>query len=69
METLRIIPDAKEYIKALDLLGIQNINGDIFHMQDEEVHVGEALIDAGEMLTTCIWPTVTVSQSEKVLLI
>jgi D-psicose/D-tagatose/L-ribulose 3-epimerase len=42
--------DAKEYIHAVDSSGIQHINGDVYHMQSEESHIGEAIINAGEML-------------------
>lgn len=45
------IADAKRYIKALDHPGVSHINGDVYHMQVEEKHIGEALIDAGSMLT------------------
>lgn len=42
--------DAKEYIKTLNHPGVQHINGDVYHMQAEEAHIGTALVDAGEML-------------------
>ncbi len=45
------VSDAKEYIKAVDHEGVQHINGDVYHMQSEESHIGEALLEAGEMLT------------------
>ena len=45
------IADAKRYIAAVDRTGVDRINGDVYHMQVEESHVGEALVDAGEMLT------------------
>lgn len=45
------IADAKKYITAVDHPGIQHINGDVYHMQVEESHIGQALIDAGSMLT------------------
>jgi len=45
------IADAKKYIAAVNHPGIRHINGDVYHMQVEESHIGEALIDAGEMLT------------------
>lgn len=44
------ISDAKKYISAVNHKGIQHINGDIYHMQSEEAHIGEALMDAGKML-------------------
>lgn len=42
--------DAKKIISAINHPGIQHINGDVYHMQDEEIHIGEALMDAGEQL-------------------
>lgn len=45
------IADVKRYIAAVDHPGVQNINGDVYHMQSEESHIGEALLDAGSMLT------------------
>ena len=43
--------DAKAYIKAVDRPGIGHINGDLYHMLVEESHIGQAILDAGEMLT------------------
>ena len=42
--------DAKKYIAAVDHPGVKHINGDLYHMQVEESHIGEALVNAGEML-------------------
>jgi len=42
--------DAKKYIKAVDHPGVKHINGDVYHMQSEESHIGEAIVDAGKML-------------------
>ncbi len=42
--------DAKAYIAAVASPGVRHINGDVYHMQAEESHIGEALVDAGEML-------------------
>jgi D-psicose/D-tagatose/L-ribulose 3-epimerase len=44
------IADAKRYIKAVGHKGIGHINGDVYHMQSEESHIGEAIIDAGDIL-------------------
>ncbi|MGE5529018.1 MAG: sugar phosphate isomerase/epimerase family protein [Patescibacteria group bacterium] len=44
------IADAKRYIQAVDHPGVSHINGDVYHMQTEEAHVGEAILEAGEML-------------------
>lgn len=45
------IADAQLYIAAINHPGIQHINGDVYHMQAEESHIGTALLDAGERLT------------------
>lgn len=45
------VADAKQFIETLNHTGIQHINGDFYHMQVEESHIGEAIISAGEMLT------------------
>lgn len=42
--------DAKDYIKAVNHPGVQHINGDLYHMQSEESHIGEAIVSAGDML-------------------
>lgn len=42
--------DAKEYIREVGVPGVAHINGDVYHMQSEESHIGEAIMDAGEML-------------------
>jgi len=48
---IHTIADAKKYIQAVAHSGVQHINGDIYHMQSEESHIGEAILDAGSMLT------------------
>ena len=45
------IADAKRYIEAVNHPSVNHINGDVYHMQVEEDHIGEALIDAGSQLT------------------
>ena len=45
------IADAKAYIAAVDHPGVRHINGDVYHMQSEESHIGEAIVAAGEQLT------------------
>ena len=47
---IHTIKDAKQYIEAVNHPGVKHINGDVYHMQSEESHIGEAIIDAGEML-------------------
>jgi D-psicose/D-tagatose/L-ribulose 3-epimerase len=42
--------DAKGYISAVDSPGIGHINGDVYHMQSEESHIAETIVNAGEML-------------------
>jgi len=43
--------DAKRFIAAIHHPGIRHINGDVYHMQSEERHIGATLWEAGEMLT------------------
>jgi len=47
---VRTFADAKRYIEAVNHPGVRHINGDVYHMQSEEAHIGEAIVDAGEML-------------------
>ena len=47
----RTFADAKDYIAALNHPGIRHINGDVYHMQVEESHIGEALMGAAGVLT------------------
>jgi D-psicose/D-tagatose/L-ribulose 3-epimerase len=47
---IHTVADAKRYIAAMDHPGVQHINGDVYHMQSEEAHIGEALLSAGDML-------------------
>ena len=47
---IHTIADAKKYINAVAHPGVKHINADVYHMQSEEAHIGEALLDAGEML-------------------
>lgn len=47
---VRSIADAQAYIRAVDHPGVRHINGDVYHMQAEESHMGEALLTAGEQL-------------------
>lgn len=42
--------DAGEYIERLDHLGVQWINGDVYHMIQEESHIGETLEKYGDRL-------------------
>jgi sugar phosphate isomerase/epimerase len=44
------VSDAVRYIEAVDHPGVQSINGDVYHMQAEESHIGEAILQAGERL-------------------
>lgn len=43
--------EAKEYIRLLNHPGVQHINGDVYHMLVGEAHIGQAIVDAGPMLT------------------
>ena len=47
---IHTIADAKRYIEAVDHPGVAHINGDVYHMQSEESHIGEALLEAGPQL-------------------
>jgi len=47
---IHTIADAKAYIAAVNHPGVAHINGDVYHMQSEEAHIGEALLDAGDQL-------------------
>jgi len=44
------VADTKAYIQAVNHQGVAHINGDVYHMQSEESHIGEAVLDAGDML-------------------
>lgn len=44
------IAEAKRYISALNHPGIRHINGDVYHMQSEESHIGDAILEAGDAL-------------------
>ncbi|HOF89693.1 MAG TPA: sugar phosphate isomerase/epimerase family protein [Armatimonadota bacterium] len=45
------IADARRYIATVDHPGVAHINGDVYHMQTEESHIGEALLAANSRLT------------------
>lgn len=47
---IHTIAEAKKYIAAVNHPGVQHINGDVYHMQFSESHIGEAIIDARDML-------------------
>ncbi len=44
------IADAKRYLAQVNHPGIGHINGDVYHMQSEERHIGDAILDAGDQL-------------------
>jgi len=44
------VADAKRYIREVGHPGVAHINGDVYHMQSEESHIGEAIVDAGDQL-------------------
>lgn len=44
------VADAKRYLCAVNNAGVGHINGDVYHMQSEESHIGEAIVDAGDQL-------------------
>lgn len=45
------VADAEVYIQSVNHPGVQHINGDLYHMQSGEAHIGEAILAAGERLT------------------
>ncbi len=45
------IGDALRYLEAVAHPAIGHINGDVYHMQSGEAHIGEAILGAGERLT------------------
>ncbi|MEI6914276.1 MAG: sugar phosphate isomerase/epimerase family protein [Armatimonadota bacterium] len=45
------VEDAIAYIEAVGHPGVQHINGDVYHMQAEESHIGSAVVTSGERLT------------------
>ncbi len=45
------VAEAQAYIAAVNHPGIQNINGDVYHMQVGESHIPSAVLAAGERLT------------------
>jgi sugar phosphate isomerase/epimerase len=44
------VADAKRYISAVNHPGVAHINGDVYHMQSEESHLGEAILYTGGQL-------------------
>jgi D-psicose/D-tagatose/L-ribulose 3-epimerase len=47
---IHTIREAQEYLKAIDHVAINHINGDVYHMFTEETHIGEAILSAGDQL-------------------
>ena len=47
---IHTIDEAKRYIAAVNHPGVAHINGDLYHMQSGESHLGSAILEAGEML-------------------
>lgn len=44
------VAEAKRYLQQVSHPGIAHINGDVYHMQSGESHIGEAILDAGNRL-------------------
>jgi len=44
------VEEALAYIKALNHPGVQHINADVYHMQSEESHIGEAILRCDQHL-------------------
>ena len=51
MSLCHTIAYAKQYIETVNHDGVRHINGDVCHMQEEESHIGSAMLDAVYMLT------------------
>ena len=51
MSFIHTFADAVDYIEAVAHSGVGHINGDVYHMQVEESHIGEAIVAAGDRLT------------------
>jgi len=47
---IHTVSEANEYIRCVNRPGVANINGDVYHMQAEEQHIGAAILEAGEAL-------------------
>ena len=45
------VADAKRFIQAVNHPGVAHINGDVYHMQTSESHIGGAILEAGSLLT------------------
>lgn len=45
------VEDAKRYLAEVNHPGVAHINGDVYHMQSEERHIGDAILAAGNLLT------------------
>ncbi|MFZ4452845.1 sugar phosphate isomerase/epimerase family protein [Salibacterium aidingense] len=44
------VAEARHYIRKVNHKGVQHINGDVYHMQSEEAHIGEAILEAEDHL-------------------
>lgn len=44
------VADAKQYLTAVNHPAVNHINGDVYHMQSEERHIGDAVLHAGSQL-------------------
>jgi sugar phosphate isomerase/epimerase len=47
---IHTIAEAENYLRAVAHPGVAHINGDVYHMQAGEAHIGEALLEAGDRL-------------------
>jgi D-psicose/D-tagatose/L-ribulose 3-epimerase len=45
------VADARRYLARVNHAAVRFINGDVYHMQSEESHIGTAIMEAGDMLT------------------
>lgn len=44
------VAEARRYLRAVNHVGVNHINGDVYHMQSEERHIGDAILDTGDQL-------------------
>lgn len=48
---IHTVADARRYLRLVNHPGVAFINGDVYHMQSEESHIGDAILEAGDALT------------------
>lgn len=48
---IHTVSEARQYLAEVAHPGVAHINGDVYHMQTEEKHIGTAILEAGAALT------------------